>query len=202
MKFLKFDKIKLKRLEYIYLSAAIIGIIGYSSDLRIWLSSNQLEFTKDLAIKDFNRIRREVDNHYCHKFVRSEFSPDNLEELQEKNDLVCEWFKKIGIIIPKNGDDLPDINLDSLPRISVDDSLLNYFIFLIYDLIEEYNNMRREYFELVDKSHKSDFEVILSFFSPLLICLALGIRITKVTGELVIEKNNKANSPRKKNQHD
>jgi hypothetical protein len=190
----KLNKIQLKKLEYIYLSAAFIGLIGYSSNLRIWLSSNQLYWYKNIAISSFNLLRDDVDTIYCPKFTRSDFSPENFDEIQIETDLVCEWFKKVAGIIPKTGDDLPEVKFEDLPFINVKEPILVSSIDRLKKMIYEYNIFREKYYELVKKSSKNSFEVILSFLSPMLICIAIAIRITKVSGELAIEKSCTAKS--------
>jgi len=49
IRFYKFDKVKFKKMEYFYLFAALIGIIGISANLRIWWASNELVYSKQYA---------------------------------------------------------------------------------------------------------------------------------------------------------
>ena len=197
----KFDKVKFKKIEYFYLSAALIGIIGMSANLRIWWASNELLYSKQYAYSAYGWVRDRAYGYYCMKFNRSSWSPDNFDEIVKKHDEVCEWFKNVSETIPKTVKDLeesdedpPDIRFSSLPKISINDEFLITELSRFKAIIEDYRRIRQSYFDLKEETNKTTFEGFLLIFSPILICIALALRFTKVTGEIKIEKANQANS--------
>ena len=60
----------------------LLEFFGYSSDLRIWFASNQLNWRKDIATRNFHQVRSDVDHYQCAIFNKNESSPDNFDEMQ------------------------------------------------------------------------------------------------------------------------
>lgn len=50
--------------------------------------------------------------------------------------------------------------------------------------ISNYEKLRAEYMVLRKASTRTEIEMALFFISPILLCFALALRITKVTGEI------------------
>ena len=175
IRFYKFDKVKFKKMEYFYLFAAFIGIIGISANLRIWWASNELVYSKQYAYSAYGWVRDRACGYYCMKFNRGSWSPDNFDEIVKEHDEVCEWFKNISKTIPKTVEDLaesgkdpPDIRFSSLPKINIKDEFLITDLSRFKAIIEDYRRIRQTYFDLKEKTNKTIFEDFLLIFSPIL----------------------------------
>ena len=58
----------------------------------------------------------------------------------------------------------------------------------LHQSVDVYNLVVREHAGLLESQEKSEFERTLAMLSPLLLAVALALRITKVTGEIRLER--------------
>lgn len=100
----------------------------------------------------------------------------------------CEWCKKVADSLPKRVDhDFPELKTpESPPRIF--DKELTEEIERLRALFREYEKSRIDRQELLVKGERTEWETTLFAFGPLLLSIALAIRITKVSGEISLEK--------------
>jgi hypothetical protein len=126
----------------------------------------------------------------CRTFIKTEYSPDNFQEVQKNFDKACEWKKKVSKIVLRSIDtiNLKTIDTTKIPALPNNEPMVNeYKMNVIFD-IKNYNRWANELRLNYKKREKSVSEIVLIYFSPLLLIVGLAIRITKVTGELMYEK--------------
>jgi predicted secreted Zn-dependent protease len=82
-------------------------------------------------------------------------------------------------------------SLAMIPPPNIKDKVLQDAILEVRSIFDSYNSVRDEREALVAEAKGNDLEKILYAFGPLLTCFGLAIRITKVTGEIIIEKEAK-----------
>lgn len=197
VRWLKPNKVGWKRVDYIWLGIAALGLISMSTDVRNWLAVEEAKWAKERAEAKFSLLRYyaggdKPPEYICIKFVRNEQSPDDFDEIQAEYDEFCEWNKRLLADLPTrlpDDDELPDLKYpDYKPEKNPKNKVLIEYISNIKKYFEYYQTDRNEYITLKKASFKSDFEKTLFYLSPILLCIALALRITKVTGEIKLEK--------------
>jgi len=195
IRILKFDKIAWKRTDYVWLSIAALSLVSLSFQVRSWLAEQQAELAKIQAKTHFSLLLnyigpQEPPRYICRIFMKDWYSTANFEEVQKEYDQICEWNRQLLKNLHKLSDDcLPKIEYNNIkPPITPIDPILREYLDTIKTYLNDYNKLRREYFNLKKKSLKNNFEEILFYIWPVLICVALALRITKVRGEIKLEK--------------
>ena len=180
-----------KQVDYIWFSLSIIGLISLASDVRINQFS-QVKLFQESEMKSFWQVagglfKGAESSYECKVFESFNNSPHKKDYAQNKDTYLsaCEWRKKTAIFFSnfKQGD-FPEIKINELPIANFSDSaLLGDYEWLLRE-IPKYDSQRKLWLETKKKSSKNTFEEILSWISPLLIAIALALRISKVTGEV------------------
>lgn len=201
VRWLKLSKVAWKRAEYIWLGVAALGLISVSAEVRNWLSVQQAQTAKLRAETQFSLLRNYAGevappSYICRKFVRTEYSPDNFDEIKVEYEKFCEWNKRLLERLPvRLLDDLPDLKYSDYELgENPNDKVLIEYVSTIKMYFSNYQTHRNEYIKLNKASTRSDFEMVLFYLSPVLFCLALALRITKVTGEIKLENNKQINT--------
>lgn len=191
VRWFKIGKSGWKRIEYIWLSFAALGLISVSAEVRTWLAVNKVDAVMVRAEIQFNRLRSylggiEPPPYICMKFHRTWLSPDNLDEIQNEYNQICYWNKNLLDKLPtKIINQLPELEYDKYkPSKIPDNEAIRDYLQTIEICFLDYKETRSEYLELKAASQKSGFEELFFYLSPVLLCIALALRITKVTGEI------------------
>src|SRR5262245_28937921 len=88
-----------KRVDYIWVSLAFLGVLGTVAQSREIVASNHRNLAQARAKVRFEWFKDAVAFGHspaiCRTFVRSEFSPpeEQMKELQLGYNAQCEWFK-------------------------------------------------------------------------------------------------------------
>jgi len=183
-----------KRIDYIWLITAAIGLLTMASDVRVSTANHWVGIEESRAISSLEEMQDYYGQSswpkYCNKFFRSQYSPNDLEERQRQEDLRCAWVKSIsGILNYLDSSTLPKVEVDDFP---LPDFKGPNYLNTIDDFkksISWYGRDRRQALRTKSLLAKSDLENMLFYLSPFFLCLALGLRIAKVTGEIAHEKN-------------
>jgi hypothetical protein len=182
-------------MEYVILFAAALGLITISGDVRRWISSNLTDVESQRTVFTFQQLTRTLNSppgYVCRKFIRSEFSPSNLEDMQRQYDDVCKWYHTAAASLPKQVGplDFPKISFDDLdPPKGLTDSILNQTLQEVRQLCDDYETQREKYTQLIKLAGRGGGEDFVFFFSPILLCIALALQIAKVTAEIRLEKS-------------
>jgi hypothetical protein len=183
-----------KKVDYIWISLTAMGLIGTTRIAEKTISQNnsyaikyEMAFnTKELLY----HLTPENSSWVCRTFVKDKYSPENLEDLQLKYDAACEWRTKVAKVVV-NAIDSPKleiIDVKKLPELVENDSQIKTFKKIVLDYIKQYNNCVTALQKNADLQQNGDSDIIMIYFSPILLILGLALRITKVTGELKYEK--------------
>jgi hypothetical protein len=182
-----------KKVQYITLALASLGILGAVSSARQVVAHNLVNLTALQSEVDFHLVRIFVNDHtngpaICRTFVRSEYSPsaEEFAKTQSEFDQACQWFKQLSAALPQDSPTSDaQIDWNSLPAPpSFTEPQLTGDVREFKHLLNDYNkktNVRRE---LQAAAHQSDPEEFLLAVTPLIISFALALQITKVTGDL------------------
>jgi len=187
-------KLAWKRIDYIWLLLALLGIIGATGAARQAVARNWAivaERGVENATRDIGeRIEFGTSGAVCRKFERSTLSSPSprFESIQSQFDALCAWFREAKRHIPSGpvnerrpltlsdfGPAPPQI-LDPWPVASLDTALI------------EYNKELAAYSIMSAAAERSGIEWLLALFGPSLLATGLALRITKVTAEIRLEQ--------------
>jgi hypothetical protein len=182
-----------KIIDYMWLGIAMLGLFPLASDVRIVTAESWVSAEEARAINSLERFREfylsPERTHLCMIFVKSEFSPDDFEELQRQRTLSCDWSKAVAKVLLKiNPKELPPLEIDDFPVPTFEEA---YFLETVEDVelrVKWYNENRDKALKTITLLSKTEFEKTMFYLSPFLLCLALALRIAKVTNELIYEK--------------
>ncbi|WP_234828879.1 hypothetical protein [Pseudomonas coronafaciens] len=186
-----------KRVDYLWLGFAALGLIGASGNVRIHSAESELSIT-ELRIANYYDLYRNLlesyardDGAICRLFVRAEFSPPEpeLSQTQAQFDRVCAWIKQTEKSSPKTlaKDGEGAKPFEPITPMPTDGTLSQ----ILQDIEKQQSYFLDEaaiHKKLQIEAKPSDTERTLNFLGPWLLAFALAIRIAKVSGELRFEK--------------
>ena len=182
-----------KRVDYIWLSMAFVGLIGSVGNGREYIAKNllKMEIHRLESAHDFveGRARFGTSEAICREFVRSEFSPppQEFERIQNGYNSQCKWFRKALALIQTSAPSLHELNAQVLfgPYTAGGDQE-TYRLFS--DAVARYNAGVKNVAQLRRETETTAFEAFIRLFGPVTIALALALRMTKVTAEIKSDK--------------
>jgi hypothetical protein len=191
--FFRLSKLGWKVVDYIWLSVTALSLIGAAFGVRHMLASSQVDGRKSYLKDSYKRLGDEAGFltgvAVCRKFTRSEFSPPSpeFERVQGEYDDMCRFGRALLSALPKEAPmDTNEIKWPPRPR-TTDKSLI--------EMLSDLDRVQADYTQAAislektkELSERSDGEYALVVISPFLLMLALALRVTKVTGEILLEK--------------
>jgi hypothetical protein len=201
VRWLRIGKVAWKRMDYIWLGVASIGLIGSVGQVRILVALAQLDMSEKRAMSSFSVARRLIGQYasspgvVCRKFIRTEFSPPpkEMEKTQKEYDLVCEWLQKIHSAIQEQSIRLasPPKRIDWTvlpPRPKVTGAELNSILRDIDSQVAYFDEDLYTYEHVRELSKRTELENTFVVLGPSLLAVAIAIRFAKVSGEIALEK--------------
>ena len=186
----KLQAVSWKRVDYVWLGITALGLLGAVSEVRRMVADNQIATQRSILVSAYDDLRREI--HFmtsaavCRQFVRSEHSPQDFDAIQREYDSVCQFAKQLQSRVPSDPPaDLQGLALTERPRVT-DDVLRNILDGLDRES-ESYIRARRAFNQTLAATQRNSLDVTLVFLWPLLLAVALALRITKVTGEIRLQ---------------
>jgi hypothetical protein len=178
-----------KYVDYIWLGIATFGLLGAAANIRIAVASNWVQLEKSRAIgilESIDFLARDAESsNFCRKFSKTEYSPKNLDEIQLQYDLACEWRKQLSSylrLIDKQ--EIPAISFSDFPEVKFDMPELNKTVVWLKESLEDYSKQRISLEETKLAASYTQREEGFAYFAPFLLCMALALRIAKVSGEI------------------
>jgi hypothetical protein len=197
VRWLKLSKVTWKKVDYVWLGFASLGIFSAVSQVRVMTANAQADMFREGAVLAFSSLRYLADSNasdpgaICRTFVRSEYSPPpgEFDSTQREYNQACEWAKHVARTIPaKVPTPAKPISQGLLPaRPSASAGDLKEMIDGLYFQFDVYNKHSEALSDLSEETKRTGTEDILIYFGPLLLVIALALRITKVTGEIRLE---------------
>ncbi|MGP2656526.1 hypothetical protein ACOJTA_05715 [Malaciobacter sp. WC5094] len=195
IKWFPLSKINWKRVDYIWLFLATIGIIALISEQRIQTAKYWVKLDKNYTLTPLRTIDevflgKSAQSYICSKGIKSKYSPKNFDEIERLSELHCEWFKKVRTFLDSKlkEDDLPNIKIEDLPIVTFYKAPHIDNVNEIKKFINNYNKLKKEYITVQNLTQKSEFEKVLFYLAPFILLIGLALRITKVTAEIIEEK--------------
>ena len=187
---LRLTEIGWKRVDYDWLSLAFLSIIGLSGEARQYFAERMLPQTEaklDHIAAEVLELMPNWATIPCDPpFVRSEYSPSNFDEVMVQYGEYCAWLiakqeELTPVIEGRQAVDVTSFAQSSLFPLVAD---IEFEEGYLRRLLEEYNFSLVELQNFKSESNKSEMEVIIIFFAPVVLAIALALRLTKVSGEI------------------
>lgn len=189
----KLDKVGWKKVDYIWLGMAALGLLSAAAEVRRLVATGMAFGEESYTQASYGRVLDRAaflsidPGAICRTFVRSEFSPSNLDEVQEEFDAICRYGKSLVKAIPMEPpEDFDKLRLPNRPKVK--DAMLLEALESLDGALEDYREAKRRLKVVEAAKDQTDIELALVALSPLLLSIALAVRITKVTGEILLEK--------------
>jgi hypothetical protein len=185
-----------KKVDFIWLGIAAIGLITLTGEVRVTIAKRWIEYDRYPAVWRFEELKSKfayADNsYYCMELIRTEYSPDNFDELVIQIRARCSWVKEVHKTLSLfDADTLPLIGMDMFPEVTFTDPYLLETVNNIKIAVSDYSDFRESTLNTIAMTESSELEETVFYWSPFLLAIALALRIAKVSGELRYEKPNK-----------
>src|SRR6266446_2498812 len=162
--------------DYIWLGVAAVGIVGAAGTIRRQIATNYAIIAESRAQTSYDLARHQVETltspAVCARFTRSEFSPPNLDVIQQEYDRICQFgrdaLKKIPVQMPKDAA-FPNFG----KRSEISNAMLKQIFGELDQALDRYAVARREVDRLQSDKEFSPVEDTLMFLAPMLFAVAL-----------------------------
>lgn len=189
--FWRMTKIQWKYIDYIWLTTGLIGVYGASIEVRRQVASSQINNARFDVTFRYERLRSTVEflsgSSVCIEFNRTEYSPLNLEIKQREYNDVCKFAKSLLLQMPLKTNGYLDTTI-FFNRPNVKDAILLSHYKRLDEMLNNFIAAEGQLTLISIASNKSDFERTMGLLSPFIFAIALAIRVTKVTGEIKLDK--------------
>ena len=190
---LPLTSVQWKRVDYAWLSLALLGIVAAVANNRSVVANNLLVMAESRSRSSleslYHRAEFGTSIAICRKFNRTDFSPtpETFDRLQREYDAQCAWFKKVlSTLGPIDQRQLAPLDAVALagpqPHGGDEDSTRSFV-----KSVRDYNASLDDIKPLKAATSSGGLEQFVQFLGPALLALALALRITKVTGEIQLE---------------
>jgi hypothetical protein len=191
VRWLRLGKVAWKRVDYIWLIVAALGLYGAAADVRRTAAANSLPLQHDLRqvayLSVVDSVRFMTGPAVCREFVRSNSSPKNFDEVQVEFNRVCTFARTLAHALPTTEPKALDRDF-FLRRPPVTESALRENYQWLDQRVEDYLTADRQYSETVRGVERTSMDLFYAAIAPVLLVVALALRITKVTGEIRLER--------------
>ena len=191
----KLTSIGWKKVDYFWVSLALLGVIATVGQTRSLVARNLVSNAEVRLAATLSWVKSSgefgTSPAVCREFVRSQFSPPEPEfrEMQRQFTAQCEWFRAL---VPK----LHALETEKTLKIDLA-TLLGarppggepYAYSHLDDSVRDFNQSRDELDLLRAEAEISGIEELILVLGPFLVAVAIALRLTKVTGEIGLERS-------------
>ncbi len=178
-----------KKVEYVWLGAAVLGLLGASTQGGRFVARNYLrtaESSLQRAYADLRAtLRSGIDGMVCRSFQRSAASSEDLDTIGREYDKLCDSYKtlfaRLPAELPALAPSLGELGL-TLPK--GERNIIGPYVDMLRSHEQWYEDIRRDVLRWRGQVEQGDLETTLVVVRPLAIAFAVALRITKVTGEI------------------
>ena len=189
----KFSDIFWKKVDYVWLAAAVLGLYASSTQLNHALAKSYIENGEALrTVSSYNGLHRFLNGELwvCTPSQLTAYSPPNFDAIVRERIALCKQARDVARRLPKAlPDDYPSLESMGYVRIGEHAKYDQEFGRVIETWAGMYRDQRSRYMTLVAASKPTSTELTVNLFGPVVLAFALALRITKVSGEI---KNAKA----------
>lgn len=192
---LNLSKAAWKKVDYVWLGVGALGLVGAVEVPRNIVSDNLLSRAENRMISTLQQLHSAAEfgtsSAICGTFTRSSTSPPEpmFSNSQREYDATCSWFKQVLPMLPTKREELSvPLTMNRFPTVpTVSGQVLTWSIQQFHRAVLIVNEDLATILKLHENKKHSLFEEMLRLLGPLLLALAISLRITKVTGELKLD---------------
>lgn len=185
-----------KRVDYIWLGIAAVGLVGQAAQVRQHWYSSAYEISHYKVAGTLSALIRQanfaVGPSVCRSFNLAPSSPRNLVQIQAEYDFACAEFKQLTREV-RNADGSRDVGfLDLLDTTKTRSRLTDGILIDILATLDRdhkaFIDALKERSDAKYKTRTTANEFVLVVFSPFLLMMAVALRTAKVTGEIRLKR--------------
>lgn len=186
----KLKAVDWKRVDYVWLSMALIGLVSTVGNGRELLARNLLQIEQSRLASLYEHMRYQarvgLPEPLCFASENpSKFqSPEVARQRAREFGSQCAWFKKVSAVLDAS-DSPKKLAYDGFGPFPAGGDQNAHARFT--EVVELFNSETDRVDHLAAEAKSTDFEEIARLLGPALIALALALRITKVTAEVKAE---------------
>lgn len=189
-RYLRYSKRQWKKIDYVWLSFAGLGVVGSVSSARRTVAPGLIEWRTALVKSSVDEVGRQIrfliGPAVCRRFVPGSLTESDLAELQRQYDSACRFGFSADSLFSDSLSSLEAQNLRTGKPRTTDPILQD--VFREFDAsIQQLEYDRRRLGDAQQALEPTSVEFAVTIFSPMLIAAALGLRFAKVSGELRLE---------------
>ena len=188
--FFPLKEVNWKRLDYVWMFAAVLGVLASSGKAARFIAENQLNnFQEPATITSYEFLRADIksgaEGPACAVLHRSGDSFPDFDERVKEQQSICEQYKKFDAQMPESvGPPFKPLkDLGFVPFTGNPQYVAASFDIANRDA-EEYERNRETYDEIAEKTKSSKWENAYLAMGPLLLAVAVALRITRTSGEI------------------
>ena len=169
--------------NFIVLTITCLGILGVVQDGRSFLNFREYNQIQRCIESDYKwrLLSKLKEDSYRIEFVKTEYSPNNLDDMQHDYNTIYQWIGKNKQYIYNCYNNKEYINIDSIcyPSLRASDQIIESYFKNIDHCIADYNNDITELREYEKGQLYNDFGLFYILLSPLFIAVGLGWEFVK-----------------------
>lgn len=185
-----------KRVDYVWLGVAAIGLIGQSAQVRQHWYANAYDMSGYRVEGTLSSLKHRanfsIGPAICRTFTKTEYSPKNFDQIQAEYNFACAEFarmtKEVRSVNEERNIGFLDLLDTSATRKKLTDTILIETLTNLDKAHQEFIDALKERSDAKYKTQTTNNEFVLIVFSPFLLMLALALRIAKVTGEIRLKR--------------
>lgn len=193
----KFDDDTWKKVDYVWLGAAALGLIALSATAEQWMSRaflNNFETVRTASAYSLLRNHLEMGaspgSPLCMKRIRSEFSPPGFDQIAQEQQDLCSKVRKMTNSMPKSlAPPFPPLEKTGFTPFTGSIKYETWYVSEVNREAESYRVQQAKYAQFEESSKTSSWQEFYTVMGPLILSFALALRITKVSGELANAKS-------------
>lgn len=184
---LRLGDIAWKRVDYVWLGAAALGLVSASASADRFLSARYLEtFERPRTATAYQFLRALIADSpgVCVPRRRTEYSPPDFDQILTEQEIVCRDAAKVAAVMPKTFLEFPPLEQTGFQPFGHDAPSQQYFIRDVSRAASEYRESQGRFARLSSSAKLTGADEVMLVLSPLLLTFALALRVTKVSGEI------------------
>lgn len=185
---MKLGDVAWKRVDYLWLGAAVLGLLTASAQADHFLSKRYLEtFERPRTESAYQLLRRTLDSYtaLCLPRQRSPASPPNFDEMVQEQQALCKSGKEIAARMPQNiTEPFPPLEKTGYEPFGIEAKYETSYARSVENAAEQYQQQQKRYAEFLSAGTLSSAEETITVLGPLLLAFALALRVTKVSGDI------------------
>jgi hypothetical protein len=189
-----------KRVDYIWLTIALLGVLASSGRAAHEFTKAEIPLLEPVTNYSFQTLRLHIErganagSEGCTPRIHTSFSPPDYDDMRKAQQHLCEQFRKLDSEVPKSpalgGTKFAALDQLKFQPLSEDELSLKYErdeIELLKGDAAQYEKDRQIYNAKLEEERNQEVSPLILTdlgIGPLLVGLAIAIRLTKTAGEI------------------